>query len=80
MTRYDQHNKGDQTSVYRVKYTLTGDQGSVSRFLDLKLATPDKGSDVMGLQLERDVLQVRPKPCLEARPTYAMRYPSKTIC
>ena len=62
-----------------MKYTLTGDQGPVSRFLVLKLATLDKGSDVTGLQLERDILQVRRKPCFEAQPTCAMRYSSKTI-
>ncbi|RYP66623.1 hypothetical protein DL771_007692 [Monosporascus sp. 5C6A] len=51
------HGQGGQASVYKVKYTRPGCGSATPRFLVLKLADPEKKSDVEGLRKEKAILQ-----------------------
>ncbi|RYP73351.1 hypothetical protein DL770_007801 [Monosporascus sp. CRB-9-2] len=53
----NRHGKGGQASVYKVKYTRPGYRSAIPRFLVLKLADPEKKSDVEGLRKEKAILQ-----------------------
>ncbi|RYP04276.1 hypothetical protein DL764_004539 [Monosporascus ibericus] len=54
----DHHGQGGQASVYKVKYTRLGCSSATPRFLVLKLADPEKKSDVEGLKKEKAILQL----------------------
>ncbi|RYP10776.1 hypothetical protein DL765_007987 [Monosporascus sp. GIB2] len=53
----NRHGQGGQASVYKVKYTRPGCGNAIPRFLVLKLADPEKKSDVEGLRREKAILR-----------------------
>ncbi|KAI1454256.1 kinase-like domain-containing protein [Annulohypoxylon moriforme] len=50
------HGRGGQGSVYKVKYVRPGTSSDTARALVLKIADPERSSDVQGLRREKEIL------------------------
>ncbi|KAI1205327.1 uncharacterized protein F4807DRAFT_288299 [Annulohypoxylon truncatum] len=61
------HGRGGQGSIYKVKFVAPGTNIESARALVVKIADPERGSDVAGLRREKDILMVLDERSLTIR-------------